>query len=617
MMTFKKKVITSVSAVILAAGVTGVGVSAAFAEFNRPATDDLSESATTSVDDEASAGKAASDSPKGEAESSAGGSSKTSDSKAASGPVDFTKSEVVYARLKGNGSVDDVYVVNILDAKNAGKVTDYGKYLGVQNLTDSGELTTDGDKITFDVDKGSFRYQGDLGAAPLPWDIQIGYKLDGKTIKVEDLGGSTGSLEFTITTKSDADGNSAFFDNYLMQISVTLPRESASDVEAPDGQIAMSGADTQVTFTAMPGKEGSFTVKADVEDFTMPGITFAAVPLAMAIESPDTTSLTDGFGQLGEGVGELSSGVDALASGAGALSSGLSDAASGASSLSSGASELSSGVASAASGAAGLLSGLLAYQQGLWDQAGAVADTGGGGDMASAMAAYSQAYSSAYAAAFGPAFASAYAAALTSPDAAEAAAQQAVASASETAAAAAASSGEVQAALEAVAQSAAGAGVGAAVSEALNGAAGSLGSTDNGDSLIGGAAALSYGMSSLEDGASSLASGASSLSSGVQSAAQGAAELSSGSRDLASGTSTLYEEVQKMPDSTQQEIDKMMAEYDKRDFVPPSFVSDKSDNVKLVQFVLSTQPVVAPEEEEAAEPEEEKSIWDRFLDLFR
>ena len=43
----------------------------------------------------------------------------------------------------------------------------------------------------------------------------------------------------------------------------------------------------------------------------------------------------------------------------------------------------------------------------------------------------------------------------------------------------------------------------------------------------------------------------------------------------------------------------------------------KNTNVKLVRFVISTAPIEAPEEEQAAEEEPEPSIIDRFLDLFR
>ena len=60
----------------------------------------------------------------------------------------------------------------------------------------------------------------------------------------------------------------------------------------------------------MPGKDGTFRVEAQVSGFTMSGITFAAVPFSMGIETPDTTELVSGFRQLGDGVGELKAGAE-------------------------------------------------------------------------------------------------------------------------------------------------------------------------------------------------------------------------------------------------------------------------------------------------------------------
>ena len=112
------------------------------------------------------------------------------------------------------------------------------------------------------------------------------------------------------------------------------------------------------------------------------------------------------------------------------------------------------------------------------------------------------------------------------------------------------------------------------------------------------------------------ASGANQAASGAGQLASGASELSSGAQQLASGTGTLYQEVQGMPDKVQQEIDAMMASYDKSDFKPVSFTSSKNTNVTLVQFVMSTDPIEAPTQEEPTVEEPEQGIWDRLLALF-
>ena len=71
-----------------------------------------------------------------------------------------------------------------------------------------------------------------------------------------------------------------------------------------------------------------------------------------------------------------------------------------------------------------------------------------------------------------------------------------------------------------------------------------------------------------------------------------------------------------MPDTVSEEIDTTIAEYSKSDFEPTSFTSSKNTDVTLVQFVMATEPIVAPEQDEPEPEMEERSFWDRFLALF-
>lgn len=277
---------------------------------------------------------------------------------------DTPKEEVVYARLSAAGAVDNVYVVNVLNPDAPGKVVDYGPYTAVQNLTDASGVEQQGDAVSVDVAGDSLSYQGDLGAAALPWDVSVAYELDGKHVDAADLGGASGKLAIIVSTKKNASVDPAFFDNYLLQITVPFVSDQVKDVATEDGQIALAGSNTQVTFTGMPGKDGSFRVEAQVSGFTMSGITFAAVPFSMGIETPDTTELVSGFRQLGDGVGELKAGADGLASGAGEVASGVGEVAggmdglaAGAGQLVGGANELTGGAQDVAGGASSLLGG--------------------------------------------------------------------------------------------------------------------------------------------------------------------------------------------------------------------------------------------------------------------
>lgn len=101
-----------------------------------------------------------------------------------------------------------------------------------------------------------------------------------------------------------------------MQVSITLDSQLCRNITAEGATIANSGADKQINFTAMPGTDSEFSLTADVTDFSMPGITFAAVPFSMGDALGDITELTAGLSQLTDAVSQLSDGAAQLSSGA-------------------------------------------------------------------------------------------------------------------------------------------------------------------------------------------------------------------------------------------------------------------------------------------------------------
>lgn len=549
---------------------------------------------------------------------------------------DTPKEEVVYARLSVAGGVDNVYVVNVLKPNTPGQVVDYGPYTAVQDLTDASGVSRQGDMVSVDVVEDSLSYQGDMGAAALPWDVSIVYELDGKKVEASELGGASGNLTIEIATKQNPSVDPSFFENYLLQITVPFVSSQVTNVSTDDGQIALAGSNTQVTFMGMPGKEGTFKVEAQVKGFTMSGITLAAVPFAMGIEKPDTAELVSGFSQLASGVGELKAGADALAGGANGLAVGINQVTGGMGGLSAGAgqlvggaNDLTQGVQGVAGGASLLLGGMQTYQQALLDQAlGATsmidqsAAQAAQGEYENAQAAFTQAYLTAYN--------TRLAADIQTNLASGMALDAALNAAMGTAAGAAQTDSSVlaaQAALESATQNlvainATNTAYGASA-QALSGAAEGLGSATDAQSLMGGVAALSSGAESLASGTSEFAAGASAFASGANQAASGAGQLavganqlSLGASQLASGTGVLYEEVQGIPAKVQEEIDAMMASYDKSDFEPVSFTSSKNTNVSLVQFVMTTDPIETPQPEESTAEEPEQGIWERVLALF-
>ena len=527
-----------------------------------------------------------------------------------------SKTEVVYAKLAGNGALQNAYVVNTLEPEQAGTLCDFGSYESVQNLTNTSELGTSDQAVVIDIAEGQegepFSYQASLGAAALPWNVSVNYTLDGKSVSANELAGATGALstEIAITRNPDAQ-DSAFFENYLVTATVTLASGVARNIQAPDAQVALSGSDTQLTFMVMPGKEKTVDFTADVTNFEMGSIQVAAIPFAIAFDFPDTDSLISQFSQLIDAAKTLDAAAAALASGANDLASGVAG--------------LQNGAAGVSQGVAGIAQGLTAYQQGVLAQAAqsqSAAEAMGSEKEVNtsyeeAMQEYSeafvQAFAKAYAESYAPAYAEAYAQAyqeaLMEGMDEQAAAQLATQTATQTATADALEAGtaatedaaeHVQEAVRAIATRASY----VASAQALQGAATGLGSTADQKSLIGGASSLAYGSDQFTQG--------------VGAAVSGATEYAQGSQEFSQGMSQFQSETAGLPSAVQAEMDALMADYDKSDFEPRSFVSSKNTNVKLVQFVMSTpEIVVEATDDDADQGEEELTPLDRLLALFQ
>ena len=489
------------------------------------------------------------------------------------------KSEVVYAKMDGSGQVTDVFVVNMLKPDAPGQVVDYGNYGAVVNLTDTGALAQGAGSVTANATGEDFTYQGDAASKDLPWLVTITYRLDGQEIDAASLAGASGKLEIVIGTKDNPAVDPVFFENYLLQVTVALAQDKADNVATPDGQIALAGSTTQVTFAGMPDKENSFTLTADVQDFEMDGISFAAIPFSMAIDAPDTTSLTSSFTELNDGIGALSDGAASLAGGAQSLSLGIGELSSGVWGISSGASDLASAAMAIADSSALVKDGLDTLS------AKGAGLASGSEEINTGLQGLGQAAASGQELFADPRFAAFLG---ENPDLMLAA-------------------GSAQGVVGGVEDLAPRYGdFNAGVQEYAAGVNGLAGQYD----------AFNSGVAQLSLGASQLASGAGQVAEGTGPLSAGASQLSGGLDGLSSGTSTLFSETQGMPGKVQDEIDKMVAEYSKKDFKPVSFTSPKNTNVGLVQFVISSEPIKAPAAAEKPEPETNSTFWDRLVALF-
>lgn len=305
------------------------------------------------------------------------------------------KEENVYASLEEDGTVSGVYVVNEYDLEKDTRITGYGDYTEVTNLTTEDKIEETADGYTVEGKKGKFYYQGNLETKELPWKIQISYYLNGEKKNPKELAGESGNLEIRISVKKNEKVKGDYFEDYLLQATVTLDSEKCKNIQAEGATLANVGADKQILYNIMAGQEKEFSITSEVTDFEMDGISFQGVPMSFAIDTDSldmsalyeqtdelkeaVSRLDEGAGSLKEGTGELAKGssrlLDAtgsLAQGAVSLQTGTDGAASGSSALVRGGQELETGigaylngVSSAASGSKSLIQGADSLKEGV------------------------------------------------------------------------------------------------------------------------------------------------------------------------------------------------------------------------------------------------------------
>lgn len=567
---------------------------------------------------------------------------KAASTSAASAPAaTYEKSEVVYATLAANGKPEAVYVVNRFDVEAAGTVVDHGDYTAVQNLTNETELARVGDATTFEAEEGTLYYQGDAADTTLPWNVSIAYELDDKKLEADQLAGASGDLSIRVATARNDDVDPAFYDSFMLQITFTLPGAVATEVAGEGAAVAQSGEDTTVAFTVLPGQDGDFTLAAKVKDFEMTGAQIAALPYSSVIEMPDTDEMVDGMSTLSDavsaladGTSSLAAGVDELTGGAQSLSSGSAAFGQGLNRLNGSSSQLVSASSQIGSALSAIAGGLQGADLSQLDQLGQL--PGGLNALADGLESLRDGYDQAHGL-LGASIAKIPAATLSEDQIASLAGLAASSSNPEDAATATTLVNTYQAAQEVAylySQLAPAFDTSSAAlseeAQAFRSMASSLdaavggGQLDQLSQLADGIAQLSgqygqfhEGLTQYASGLSALAGNYSQLSSGTSQLASGTGQLASGASELSSGMGQLNASTITLPDTMKEQISELMADYDFPEFDPVSFMSSQNADVEAVQFVMTTAAIEQPEAPEEEEPEQEQTIWDRFIALFQ
>lgn len=591
----------------------------------------------------------------------------TKEGKEQQGNEDYTKNENIYAKLKGDGSVKDVQVVNVFDIKEGTTVTDYGTYQKVVNLSNLEKLNYDNDMVTFQGEEGKFYYQG-TAASQLPWNIDIEYFLNGEKTLPENLGGSSGDVKINIKTSKNPKIDKGFYDNYLMQISLVLDSNKCTDVKAQGGTVADAGESQNITFTVMPGTDADYTIEAEVKEFSMKGFTVAAIPFSMSIDSEDLKvdeitsemyKMTDAVKQLNEGAQQLKDGMKELTSGGSSLKDGVYQLEDGLVKLDSNgkilagassqinealktiSSELAAGDMSSLSDLKSLpavlneLSGALEQIQGgitevhkgfttaygvLDETIKGSANTLSNEELAALQSAMANS-------AADPVALSMYQKLMKSYEDVQRiqGVYQAVKPAFEALGASlnpnptegmentslAYGIGQVVGGLNQMSQQ---------LSDSLSQVdiEGTMKELQQGLGTI----ATNYnefhgGLIQYTEGVKAVKEGCSELSQGVNLYTDGVNQAGEGTTSLAKGTNEFEEGTKDMPEVMQDTIDEMISKYSGGDYKAVSFVDSRNINIGSVQFIMSTEEIEAPVAETVEEVEVKLGFWDRLLNLFK
>ena len=561
------------------------------------------------------------------------------------------KDEVVYATLSPSGAGKELYIVNSLEVTEAGEIADYGAYSNVKNLTDLSEISQSGDVVEMSASVGKFYYQGTLDHTNLPWDFKMTYYLDGEEVTPEELAGKDGTLEIEIETTENEAIDPIFYENYLLQISFAFDGEKTSNIETEEGILANAGKDIQVTYTVLPEEEAVLSVTADVTDFELAGIDISAIPQNMSIDAPDTDEFTAEIGTLADALQSIDDGVLELKDGATELHEGTT-------ALQSGSTEYKEGIQALNNGSGELVSGSKAIQDALATIDQSLGDTDGidGGDfnkMTEGLEEFANALREIKngLVELKDGFGAAYEAldeAITAIPGHEVSEEEIIALKQSNA-----NQDTVDKLLEVYTAALTVKGTYEQVKDGFSAVTSTLETMITSlETIVGsieeliagfdeflekmnptsGLKELQEGISTLSanyqafhsglvtytEGVGELAAGYTEIDAGIGELNNGTGELASGVSELRDGTAELAEATQDMPEQVTEEIDEMLAQYDKSDFEAVSFVSDKNEEVNSVQFVLKTEPIEKAEETDEAEEEpEKKSLWERFLDLFR
>lgn len=309
---------------------------------------------------------------------------------AGSGEGQTEKDETVYIFTDAYGTVNKVIVSDWLKNSDSFKtIDDYSDLKNIENLKGYETFeTADNDEKKWDAEGNDIYYQGTCDK-PLPIDMKISYKLDGKDITANELKGKSGhvKIRFDFTNNEyemcNIDGEDVkIYVPFTVITGMILNNDTFKNVELKNGRLVNDGDKTIVIGTTFPGLQEDlnidkekfefpeyFEIVADVTDFEMSStMTLATNEFVNdfdreklddnELDLSKIDELKDGMDKLINGSDELHDGLNTLLTSCNTLKDGMDELTDGCAKIKNGANDLNNGVSSLQNGAANLQNGL-------------------------------------------------------------------------------------------------------------------------------------------------------------------------------------------------------------------------------------------------------------------
>ena len=255
---------------------------------------------------------------------------------ASAAPIDSgvvpTYDEAYYATLDYYGNLLEGSVVKSYALNGADRLTDYGVYDEVVNLTDSAPVTLGEGTASFQFSQtpGHFYFEGKTGTPfrNLPWTVTLRYTLNGVPIRAEELAGQKGVVEIAMDVVPNRGASAYARYNYTLEAMAMFNQDDILSLEAPGAQVQLVGNLRTVLFMCLPGEEQHFTIRVGSDDFSFDGMTILMVPATLS-QLEEIAKLSQRKDDLEKDYKALSGSLDALLDALNDVQDGLNASASG------------------------------------------------------------------------------------------------------------------------------------------------------------------------------------------------------------------------------------------------------------------------------------------------